>query len=705
MKFLQLTSVLTAMSVLSVLPGMALAAQEKPAAAETSVPLNYAKDQYKACYKAKINWEGDSLVLRTDTPEWDSGVRINPAKGEKFLDLSKGKVLAVDVQNLSDKNQLRLTMHISTGSRKEKNFREAYTGIGLNPGEKRTMRLYLPHEAIFKIDAKDAHNLKNPLDTAKINAIEFKMIWPYEAGRKDLVYCRLSNLRLEGTPEFAKKIPGDKYMPFIDDYGQYKHGEWPEKIHSDADLKKNHEKELAELEKASAPAEWNRFGGWKNGPKLKATGYFRVSKYQNKWFFVDPEGRLFWSSGIDVLRTHTDATWGNKHPQWFTKAVPQDGLMPFTHWNLQKKYGKENYEADFFKVLGKRMTAWGVNTIGNWGADEFMLMGEKPYVLSLCDFDRELPKFKEVEAKDGQTVVKNSGIKFYDVFDPAFEDQMGNILVNRAAANPLVKKSITDPMCIGYFIDNELKFDRIMHAVMKAPADQPAKTEFVKGLKAKYKDSVEELNKAWNTKFASWEDVANNTEFPKTEAYRKDERAFYKKFVNEYFRICKQGIKSAAPHRLYLGCRFVGFRNPGDVWEATTKYCDVSSVNSYANSIANTNRGDFRGRPVIVGEFHFGTYDRGMFSNSLMPQYSQEDRAVSYKRYMQGALVHPNYVGAHYFQFRDQPLTGRYDGEGYQIGFVDVADTPYPEMTKAAREVGENMYQYRLKGKLENEMK
>ena len=455
MNFPQLTSVLSAMAVLSVLPGMTLAAQEKSAqrqasaaVTEASVPLKYAKDQYKACYKAKINWEGDSLVLRTDTPEWDSGVRINPAKGEKYLDLSKGKVLAVDVQNLSDKNQLRLTMHISTGSRKEKNFREAYTGIGLNPGETRTMRLYLPHEAIFKIDAKDAHNLKNPLDTTKINAIEFKMIWPYEAGKKDLAYCRLSNLRLEGTPEFSKKIPGDKYMPFIDDYGQYKHGEWPEKIHSDADLKKNHEKELAELEKATAPAEWDRFGGWKNGPKLKATGHFRVSKYQNKWFFVDPEGRLFWSSGIDVLRTHTDATWGNKHPQWFTKAVPQDGLMPFTHWNLQKKYGKEDYEADFFKVLGKRMTAWGVNTIGNWGADAFMLMGEKPYVLSLCDFDRELPKFREVEVKDGKTEIKNSSVKFYDVFDPAFEDLMGNILANRAASNPLVKKSITDPMCI-----------------------------------------------------------------------------------------------------------------------------------------------------------------------------------------------------------------------------------------------------------------
>ena len=50
-------------------------------------------------------------------------------------------------------------------------------------------------------------------------------------------------------------------------------------------------------------------------------------------------------------------------------------------------------------------------------------------------------------------------------------------------------------------------------------------------------------------------------------------------------------------------------------------------------------------------------------------------------------------------------LTGRWDGEGYQIGFVDVADTPYPEMIKASREVGENMYTYRMNGKLNNSMK
>ena len=191
---------------------------------------------------------------------------------------------------------------------------------------------------------------------------------------------------------------------------------------------------------------------------------------------------------------------------------------------------------------------------------------------------------------------------------------------------------------------------------------------------------------------------------PKSAGYKKDANEFNAKMIDRYFELCSKGIKSAAPHRLYLGCRFVGFRQSKECQESAAKYCDVVSVNTYHNSVANVDPKSFGGKPILIGEFHFGTY-RGMFSASLCPVGDQQERATSYQRYVQGALVHPNMIGAHWFQFRDQPLTGRWDGEGYQIGFVDVADTPYPEMIKASREVGENMYTYRMNGKLNNSMK
>jgi hypothetical protein len=52
-------------------------------------------------------------------------------------------------------------------------------------------------------------------------------------------------------------------------------------------------------------------------------------------------------------------------------------------------------------------------------------------------------------------------------------------------------------------------------------------------------------------------------------------------------------------------------------------------------------------------------------------------------------------VGTHWFQYRDQATTGRGDGENYQIGLVDICDTPYPETIDAVRQTGLLMYDYR----------
>ena len=43
--------------------------------------------------------------------------------------------------------------------------------------------------------------------------------------------------------------------------------------------------------------------------------------------------------------------------------------------------------------------------------------------------------------------------------------------------------------------------------------------------------------------------------------------------------------------------------------------------------------------------------------------------------------------GAHWFQYIDEPLTGRtLDGENAHVGFVTVADLPYVELVAAARD-------------------
>ena len=228
---------------------------------------------------------------------------------------------------------------------------------------------------------------------------------------------------------------------------------------------------------------------------------------------------------------------------------------------------------------------------------------------------------------------------------------------------------------------------------MKCPATQPAKIELGRWLRTRHV-SIEELNVAWGTRFASWNDLMTTTTLADSDSFKADIRDFNTIIVDRYFRLCREAVKSVAPARLYLGCRFLGHHASNhDLSQACATYADVLSVNMYTHTPGNFPLAGFPDIPVLISEFHFGIGDRGMLSPGLaIAGTTPAERGTAYTRFLQGALSHPLIVGTHWFQYRDQPLIGRWDGEGYQIGFVDVADTPCPELTTAARAVGELMY-------------
>ncbi len=97
----------------------------------------------------------------------------------------------------------------------------------------------------------------------------------------------------------------------------------------------------------------------------------------------------------------------------------------------------------------------------------------------------------------------------------------------------------------------------------------------------------------------------------------------------------------------------------------------------------------------MIGEFHWGALDRGLPGNGLRGVPSQEQRGVAYRRYIEAAAVNPDLVGAHYFLLNDEAVLGRFDGENWQIGLVDVCHLPYPEITQAARASHERLYAVR----------
>jgi hypothetical protein len=164
----------------------------------------------------------------------------------------------------------------------------------------------------------------------------------------------------------------------------------------------------------------------------------------------------------------------------------------------------------------------------------------------------------------------------------------------------------------------------------------------------------------------------------------------------KYFSTVRNVLKEELPNHLYLGCRIAWGSDA--VLRAASRYCDVVSVNVYSRQPVRDLPEKSDDKPMLIGEFHFGALDRGMFHTGLVAARDQAERAVCYRTFVEGCLDHPRFVGTHWFQWRDQALTGRADGENFQIGFVSVTDAPYPELVQAAREVGAVMYSRRFYG-------
>jgi hypothetical protein len=170
-----------------------------------------------------------------------------------------------------------------------------------------------------------------------------------------------------------------------------------------------------------------------------------------------------------------------------------------------------------------------------------------------------------------------------------------------------------------------------------------------------------------------------------------DLAAFTRRFAEAYFRIVAEALRRHDPDHLFLGSRFAW--QTAEAVEACARWCDVVSFNRYRRSIAEDDewaRFHALGKPALIGEFHFGSVDRGLFWEGLVGVGREEERGPAYAHYLRSVANNPDFVGAHWFQYVDEPLTGRtLDGENGHVGFVTVADLPYKGLVAAAREANQ----------------
>nr|WP_314575311.1 beta-galactosidase [uncultured Pseudomonas sp.] len=338
----------------------------------------------------------------------------------------------------------------------------------------------------------------------------------------------------------------------------------------------------------------------------------------------------------------------------------------------------------------QRLQAWGFNTIGNWsepelGSDQLPKKDRVPYTLPLSIV--------------GDYVSISTGHDWWggmpDPFDPRFA------MATERAVAIAARDHRDDPYLIGYFADNELAWaapgddpkDRyaLAYGTLKLTTDVPAKRAFLKQLRDKYRNQ-EGLSKAWGIDLPAWElmeDPGFEPPLPSPEhpEIENDFRYFQRVFAETYFKTIADALKWHAPNHLLLGGRF-GVSTPEAI-EACAKYCDVLSFNLYTPKPQDGV--DFAklrvlDKPVLVSEFHFGSRDRGPFWGGAMEVAREEDRGPAYSNFLKSALAEPSIVGVHWFQYLDQPATGRMlDGENGHLGLVGITDVPYQGFIEAVR--------------------
>jgi hypothetical protein len=436
-------------------------------------------------------------------------------------------------------------------------------------------------------------------------------------------------------------------VPLVDEFGQWIPAEWPGKVKTIDDLKLAWDAEDKALQ--SGRFNVSKYGGYLD-TRSKATGFFRVEKIDGKWWFIDPEGHYFISTGSTGIGPGGSfaRTEGREYiytafaPEELTRSDKRLGKASFFTWNLYRRFGSDYY-LKWMDFTSRRMDDWGLNTVANWSDAALGRTKGKPYVATLSGWGFD---------------AKTMGMP--DVYASDYADK-----INEAAERQCVPLK-NDTFLLGYFVGNE-------------PPWPGRETELVNVIL----DGEETPMKGALQKYLAGGDTPDRR------------KAFVYDTYIRFITIVNTAIKKHDPNHLNLGLRFGG-NPPDDLIKASAKIgFDVFSLNIYGYSTYpdRLNKIDqLTGLPIIIGEFHFGTPGRGL-SPGLKQTTSQEERGVAYRYYVENAVAHASLIGTHWFQWWDQPSTGRGDGENYNIGMVDVTDRPYKELVDAARETHRRLYE------------
>lgn len=486
--------------------------------------------------------------------------------------------------------------------------------------------------------------------------------------------------------------------PFVDRYGQCRYGDWPGKIKTDADLRAAQAREERQLAAWGEPPGYDRYGGYRQaGWAEKGTGFYRVTKRAGQWWLVTPEGNPCFYVGLCSMpaitwsqtpcpperqylferlpaRTGEEASAWGENPWGADPGVPY--FAPHTP-NLIRKWGAD-WRAEAERLSGRRLRAWGFSGVGKWGG--MAGFGVTP-VLSRAG---------------APNLVRRP-----DFLDDTAAAQFRQVLAKQVAPRR------DDPFVLGWTVGSE--YDEIVtkdeiRQILAKGSEVASKRALVDyAVNELYTGDIAKLAAAWQVPPA---DLYASAPRPPT----ADLERLRQWYADRYYDFCYRAVKAADPNHLYLGCYVVpGWWESTADWGLIARRCDVMSYDLYSNDFAGPwldkliREAD---KPIFCGEFSFPSYYDGQRGFGAYPvwTHSDQDSGERYAKWLETAARHPYCVGVNWFEYRDEPVTGRGPGSGpdlvygehYAFGMVDNTDQPKWPLVERVRAANLKAAQWRL---------
>ncbi len=405
---------------------------------------------------------------------------------------------------------------------------------------------------------------------------------------------------------------------------------------------------LAGYQKPDKLPALSKYGGWLD-QRVKATGFFHVTKINDRWWGVDPDGYLYINVALNSISTG--------------KSDRNQKMV------IQKFGSPEKWINKTLEILEEN----GFNCAGSWSDEAAIIADNKtakrPFAYTINW------NFMSTYGKERGGTFQQPGHTGYPkdaifVFDPEFET-----FCDHHARKLLATRD--DPNLFGHFSDNEMPFKlKSLDNFLSLPESEPGHQAAAKWLKEQG-ITIEQI----------------------TDEHRE---AFMALVGEKYFSTVSKAIKKYDPNHMYIGARFYSEeKNHAEFMKRAGKYIDLISNNYYnywtPDSTQMSSWTAWTGKPFIVTEYYTKGEDSGMPNQSGAGWIvrTQRDRGLFYQNYNLALLESKNCIGWHYFKYQDNDPTAKgVDPSNIDAnkGIVDNDYNLWTPMTDLMKELNTQVY-------------